>query len=432
MFRSTIACGVLFAAGSGSAYTQSDKIVMKLGHVLSADGHYQLTALEFAKSVAAKTSGKIEVQVFPQSQLGGEVQMTQALRTGTQEMMISGQAAMVNTIKPWEVFDIPYLFDSIDDANRVMQGPVGKKFMEMMKPYNLVGLAWISVGERNLFTGKKTISSLNDVKTARRCLGVSQAVAGVRAEFEDGSVAEGNVLIGANGIHSTIRRILFGEDRPRFSGNVAYRGLAPAERLAHLDLQRSATNWMGPGAHFVHYFVSGGRYVNFVAVSEQASWERESWSDRGDIEDARGCYAGWHPQIHAILDAVDQTFKWALFDREPLKKWSLGRMTLLGDACHPMLPYMAQGAAQAIEDAATLAGCLAGVASMDVSLALERYENLRKPRTSWVQTASRGNAITFHLPDGPEQRERDGAMRIQKGLSSRREALFGFDAGKLG
>lgn len=138
--------------------------MMKLGHTLAPNNHYQLTALEFAKVVAAKTNGKIEVQVFPQSQLGGEVQMTQALRTGTQEMMISGQAAMVNTIKQWEIFDIPYLFSSVDDANRVMQGPVGKKFMEMMKPYNMVGLAWISVGERNLFTGKKTIGSLSDVK----------------------------------------------------------------------------------------------------------------------------------------------------------------------------------------------------------------------------------------------------------------------------
>jgi TRAP-type transport system periplasmic protein len=163
VFRSAIACGVLLAVGTGSAYAQ-DKIVMKLGHTLAPNNHYQLTALEFAKAVAAKTNGKIDVQVFPQSQLGGEVQMTQALRTGTQEMMISGQAAMVNTIKQWEIFDIPYLFSSVDDANRVMQGPVGKKFMDMMRPYNLVGLAWISVGERNLFTGKKAINSLSDVK----------------------------------------------------------------------------------------------------------------------------------------------------------------------------------------------------------------------------------------------------------------------------
>lgn len=163
--RSTITCGVIAATLSGIAQAQAaDKIVMKLGHTLAPNNHYQLTALEFAKAVREKTNGAIEVQIFPQSQLGGEVQMTQALRTGTQEMMISGQAAMVNTIKQWEIFDIPYMFSSVDDANRVLQGPVGAKFMDMMKPYNMIGLAWISVGERNLFTAKKTVSSLEDMK----------------------------------------------------------------------------------------------------------------------------------------------------------------------------------------------------------------------------------------------------------------------------
>ncbi len=156
---------IVAGAFAGATDAQSaDKIVMRLGHTLAPNNHYQLTALEFAKAVKAKTNGKIEIQVFPQSQLGGEVQMTQALRTGTQDMMISAQAPIVNTIKQWEIFDIPYLFGSIDDANGVLQGPVGKKFLDMMKPYNMVGLAWISVGERNIFTGKKTIGSLKDVQ----------------------------------------------------------------------------------------------------------------------------------------------------------------------------------------------------------------------------------------------------------------------------
>lgn len=266
------------------------------------------------------------------------------------------------------------------------------------------------------------------LQTARRCVGARQGDQGVRADFDDGSFVEGDLLVGADGIHSTIRRVLFGDEHPRFSGNVAYRGLVPAERLAHLDLRHNSTNWMGPHGHFVHYFVSGGRYLNFVAVSEQANWERESWNDRGNVQDARRCYAGWHPQIHTILGAVDETFKWALFDRAPLARWSIGRITLLGDACHPMLPYMAQGAAQSIEDGAALAGCLAGVSRTDIPPALQRYEKLRKPRTAWIQDASRSNAITFHLPDGLEQRERDAAMKAQTGLSPRRAALFGFDA----
>jgi tripartite ATP-independent transporter DctP family solute receptor len=164
LFRIIAASGILMASLGGAQAAPDGKIVMKLGHTLAPSNHYQLTALEFAKSVNQKSNGKIEVQVFPQSQLGGEVQMTQALRTGTQDMMISGQAAMVNTIKQWEIFDVPYLFDSVDDANQVLQGPVGKKFIDMMLPYNMVGLAWISVGERNLFTGKKTVKSLADMK----------------------------------------------------------------------------------------------------------------------------------------------------------------------------------------------------------------------------------------------------------------------------
>jgi tripartite ATP-independent transporter DctP family solute receptor len=157
------ATGVVFAAATAPAAAQ-DKIVIKLGHTLAPENHYQLTALEFAKLVKQKTNGTVDVQVFPQSQLGGEVQMTQALRTGTQDMMLSAQAAVVNTIKQWEIFDLPYLFDSVDQANAVLQGPVGRKFLDMMGNANMVGLAWISVGERNLFTSKKGVDSVQDLK----------------------------------------------------------------------------------------------------------------------------------------------------------------------------------------------------------------------------------------------------------------------------
>ena len=132
-------------------------------------------------------------------------------------------------------------------------------------------------------------------------------------------------------------------------------GPGAGRTASELGLEVTAQVWMGPGQHFVHYFVSGGRLVNFVAVIEQDTWTRESWTDRGDPADALAAYAGWHPQVRAILEAVDETFIWALFDHIPLERWSAGRVTLLGDACHAMLPFMAQGAAQAIEDAATLA-----------------------------------------------------------------------------
>ena len=160
----------------------------------------------------------------------------------------------------------------------------------------------------------------------------------VETEFENGVRGDFDVLVGADGIHSVVRRIVFGPERPRFTGCIAYRGLVPAERLRELGLEVTAQVWMGPGRHFVHYFVSGQRLVNFVAIVEQDTWTRESWTERGEIADALAAFAGWHPQVRTILGAVDETFTWALFDRVPLERWSAGRVTLLGDACHAMQP----------------------------------------------------------------------------------------------
>jgi salicylate hydroxylase len=231
----------------------------------------------------------------------------------------------------------------------------------------------------------------------------------VEARFANGVRAEVDVLVGADGIHSPVRRILFGPEHPRFTGCVAYRGLVPVERLRELELEVTAQVWMGPGRHFVHYLVSSQRLVNFVAVVEQDTWTRESWTDRGELADALAAFDGWHPQVRAIMAAVDETFVWALFDRTPLERWSAGRVTLLGDACHAMLPFMAQGAAMAIEDGATLAACLAA-GGADVAASLRRYELLRIPRTSRIQAMSTGNKTRFHLPDGREQQERDAHM----------------------
>jgi salicylate hydroxylase len=232
----------------------------------------------------------------------------------------------------------------------------------------------------------------------------------VTASFGNGARAEVDVLVGADGIRSVVRQALFGPERPRFTGCVAYRGLVPAGRLESLGLEPDSTVWMGPGRHFVHYFVSGGSLVNFVAIIEQDTWTRESWTDRGQVADALAAYEGWHPQVRAIIEAVDETFIWALFDRTPLERWSAGRATLLGDACHAMLPFMAQGAAQAIEDGAALASCLAGTGPAEVAAALRRYEAVRIPRASRLQAMSMDNKTRFHLPDGPEQRKRDAQM----------------------
>ncbi len=236
----------------------------------------------------------------------------------------------------------------------------------------------------------------------------------IEARFENGAEIAANVVVGADGIHSTTRRLLFGPQQPRFTGCIAYRGLVPAARLAALDLEVISNNWMGPRQHFVHYFVAGGDLVNFVAVIEREAWTRKSWTDRGEKADVLEAYAGWHEQVRTIIDAVDETFIWALFDRAPLPRWSVGRATLLGDACHAMLPFMAQGAGQAIEDGATLAACLLRLGAGAVPAALRLYEILRLPRATRLQELSRLNKHRFHLPDGPEQQARDARARAAR------------------
>jgi salicylate hydroxylase len=255
---------------------------------------------------------------------------------------------------------------------------------------------------------------------------------GVTLHFADGARAQADVLIGADGIHSTVRAVLFGPERPQFTGCVAYRGLVPAERLSRLGLEMTSNNWQGPHQHFVHYFVAGGRLVNFVAVIERDTWTDESWTDRGRVADALAAFAGWHRQVREIIGAVDETFIWALFDRAPLPRWSVGRVTLLGDACHAMLPFMAQGAAQSIEDSATLAACLQKFGAANVPEALRLYETLRLPRATRLQQMSRANKTRFHLPDGPEQQARDAEQAVRGDRSIPAIGwLYAHDAGVL-
>jgi salicylate hydroxylase len=240
-----------------------------------------------------------------------------------------------------------------------------------------------------------------------RCVGLTQNGERVEVQFHNGVTADADVVIGADGIHSTVRAAVIGPESPHFSGHVAYRGLVPAERVAHLGIEVAASSWWGPDHHFVHYFVgAGARYLNWVAATP-GEWRLESWTARGEVADALKEFDGWHPQVRALISAADVTNRWALYDRDPLPRWTVGRVTLLGDAAHPMLPYMAQGAAQSIEDAAVLARCLEHA---DVSGALQRYEETRQPRASRCQEGSRRNAIMYHLPDGEDQRKRDANL----------------------
>lgn len=242
---------------------------------------------------------------------------------------------------------------------------------------------------------------------------------GVRTTLHDGSSLEADVLVGCDGIHSLVREALFGLDEPRFTGCVAWRATVPTERLPHGLVRPVAANWLGEGGHFVHYFLRRGELVNCVGVQERDQWRAESWSSRGDPKGFLDDFSEWHMDLRTLIGQVDSCYTWGLFDRDPLPRWSLGGATLLGDACHPMLPFMAQGAVMAVEDAYTLAACLEACDEPEV--ALQRYESLRRERTAVVQRMSRGNVEIFHNPHAG-----DLATRLDK----HKEAhlwLYGFD-----
>jgi salicylate hydroxylase len=242
-----------------------------------------------------------------------------------------------------------------------------------------------------------------------------------------GERLETGLLIGADGIHSAVRESLLGSAQPRFTGNVAWRALIPVDELSGTKPPPVAGIWMGAGAHVVMYYLRRGELVNVVAVVEQAGWEVESWSERGNPDELRAAFAGWNATVTRTLAAVkpEVCYRWALLDRPPLPSWSGGRIVLVGDACHPTLPFLAQGAAMAIEDAATLSRCLTTDASSGE--ALRRYEALRKPRTSKIQRVSRLNARIFHM-SGFSATVRDRLLPIVTRLTGFADELYAYDA----
>ena len=244
-----------------------------------------------------------------------------------------------------------------------------------------------------------------------------------------GEKISGDVLVGADGIHSIIRATLFGTEAPRFIGNVAWRGIIPAKYITGRDVRPVTSLWMGPGAHFVHYYVRSGELLNFIGVVEANNVGNDTSTARRTKEELVGHFENWHPTIQKIIAAApeDGCFRWALFDREPLAAWGKGRATLLGDACHPTLPSMAQGACMAIEDAAVLGECLDGIGKDRISAALKRFEALRKPRTTAIQLRSRHYANLYHMRP-PFSWARNFVMRAGVGFSGQAERIYAYDA----
>ncbi len=230
------------------------------------------------------------------------------------------------------------------------------------------------------------------VHTGHRAVGLEQGPAAARVKFADGASAEADVVVAADGIHSSLQAHVVPPSKPVFHGKISYRGLVPRERLPGWPMDRWLM-WAGPSKHFLVFPVRHGTMVNYVGFVPTDEEMKESWSAPGDPQVLREAFEGWDPRIGQVLTQVDRTFRWALYDREPLPTWSNGRLTLLGDAAHPMLPHLGQGANQAIEDGMALATLLARCDSASVPAALRVYEQLRRERVAEIQRGARLNGL---------------------------------------
>jgi salicylate hydroxylase len=236
------------------------------------------------------------------------------------------------------------------------------------------------------------------VRCAHRGIGFEQVGDIARVKFANGAVAEADVVIAADGIHSELRSYVCPPSKPVFHGTICYRGLVSCECLPDWPMDRWQM-WAGPSKHFLVFPVRHGRMVNYVGFVPADEEMRESWSAPGDPDVLRSEFDGWDPRIATVLKHVDETFRWAMYDREPLSTWTHGRLTLLGDAAHPMLPHLGQGANQAIEDGMALATILSDVDNATVATALLAYERLRLTRVAQIQLGARQNGLRVDAAD---------------------------------
>jgi 2-polyprenyl-6-methoxyphenol hydroxylase-like FAD-dependent oxidoreductase len=276
--------------------------------------------------------------------------------------------------------------------NRVWD--TGEVTRELPMPESLYGAPYLCMHRADLHDALLSILPEEIIHLDKKLVGLEQAGGGVTLVFADGSRAHADAVVGADGVHSAVRDIICGPDAPVHKGRIAYRAVFPAALMNGRDIGASRTKWWGLDRHIVIYYTSAARSELYLVTSvpEPAEWlTRESWSAKGDVKELRKAYEGFHEDVRAVLEACPDCHKWAILEREPLARWSQGRVVLLGDACHPMTPYMAQGAATSIEDAAVLARCLDGTDGEDVEGAFARYKAHRKPRTSLIQAISSAN-----------------------------------------
>jgi salicylate hydroxylase len=255
----------------------------------------------------------------------------------------------------------------------------------------------------------------------KRCVSVESGGSSAAARFADGTSAEADVIIGADGIHSVVRTALFGPDAPRFTGKICYRSVIPTAAVRGgvlSDVAADNGQWLGPHGTIVLYPLRGEELINVVAHYDDDTYRHESWVTECERAEVLERYAGWHESLLRLFEAGETWYKWALYDRDPIPAWTSRRVSLLGDAAHPMLPYLGQGACQALEDGAVLANALSASPSDPVA-ALSTYERTRRPRASQVVLTARARGVSNHLPSRWAAMRRDAAIAVRRRLNRR-------------
>lgn len=366
-----------------------------------------------------------DVEVFEQApelkEVGAGVQISAngtrilfALGLEKEIMSLASEAAgkeirLWNTGQTWKLFDL---------------GPMS------IERY---GFPYITVHRNDLhqtLAAAVTRCKADAIKLGKKCIGIDQGDGGVTLSFADGTKAHSDLAVGADGVHSRVRDALFGKDQPKFTGIVAWRGVIPSERLPEHLMRPVATNWVGPGGHVIHYPMRGGRLMNYVSVVERSDWQIESWSVAGTVEECLADYTGWHKDIHTMIQSIDTPYKWALMLRQPMPDWTVQRISLLGDACHPTLPFLAQGAVMAIEDGFVLGRALAEHGD-DYAAGFASYELARNERTSKIVNGANANLSRFHNPilsDPVAAEAYVSAEWEENKIKQRYEWLFEYDA----
>lgn len=333
--------------------------------------------------------GGHRVTVFEQSRqflrVGADINLTpNAVRA--LDGLGAGIAAAARASAARPTHRISRSWDSGEETSRLTMGD------EAERKY---GAPQLTIHRADLLAALADAFPADQVRFGKRAQRIEACAEGVSLRFEDESEDSAfDVLVGADGIHSVVRAALFGQEHPRFTGVVAFRAVVPTARVQHVPDIAAFTKWWGPTpeSQIVTFPLNQGRDTFIFATTAQESWHEESWTTPGSVDELRGFYKDFHPDARALLDACDSVLKTALYERDPLPHWSEGCITLLGDACHPMMPFMAQGAGMAIEDGVVLARHLMAPASaQDVPAALRRYEAMRMERTSRIQIGSRGN-----------------------------------------